>query len=93
LEKRKLAKEIAGLAARMSWIVLSRVIAFTAFGVILNVVSCAIDFRALLSYVHFSEAGMPGARAGGIGALLVLVVMLIFLFARRALGALPTRPA
>ena len=76
MQKRVIAKELAILATRMTWIVASRVLVFTLFGIALNAVAFFVDRYAVLAYLALSsESAMPGARAGGAGAVIVLVVM------------------
>ena len=76
MQKRVIAKELAILAARMTWIVASRVLLFTLFGIVLNAVAFFVDRYAVLAYLALSsERAMPGARAGGAGAVIVLFVM------------------
>jgi len=59
----------------MTWIVASRVSVFTLFGIVLNAVAFFLDRHAVLAYLVLSTGAMPGARAGGAGAVIVLFVM------------------
>jgi hypothetical protein len=78
LQKRVIAKELAILAARMSWIIASRIALVTAFGVVLNAVLLFFDRHAVWAYFSLSGPSMPVARAGGIGAVIALAVILFY---------------